>query len=118
MPDRPAASVCGIYGPPDELLTPTKPFYPVAHHAAAQPIEFVSESHSQICAACIRSKALNPAETLAQVLKEAGPNGAYQDHIIDQLARRGVKTWDEPRIAKVDKFLKQLRKAQFVVKRK
>ena len=36
----------------------------------------------------------------SQILKEAGPDGAYQDYIIEQLARRGVKVWDEARIAK------------------
>ena len=35
-----------------------------------------------------------------QVLKEAGPEGAYQDFIIEQLAERGVKVWEEARIAK------------------
>lgn len=34
------------------------------------------------------------------MLKEAGPEGAYQDYIIQQLAARGVKTWEEARIAK------------------
>lgn len=34
------------------------------------------------------------------MLKEAGADGAYQDYIIEQLSVRGVKTWDELRIAK------------------
>ena len=96
---------------------------PGTQHAPAQPLNPVFACLT--ATACLRSlcsskatisyygRSAGPAQVKGpepyrvasvQVLKEAGPDGAYQDHIIDQLARRGVKTWDEPRIAKVDQF--------------